>query len=63
MAEGGDDFQRALVDNFIAVTGADVERATFFLQSAAWNLQVMIFDMVDAEDLIICVCHRFPDCT
>ena len=51
------------MDNFIAVTGADVERATFFLQSAAWNLQVMIFDMVDAEDLIICVCHRFPDCT
>lgn len=40
MAEGEDDLQKALVDNFIAITGADVERASFFLQSAAWNLQV-----------------------
>ena len=40
MATGGDDYQRALVENFVAVTGADAERATFFLQSAAWNLQV-----------------------
>ena len=38
---GGDDYQKALVDNFMAVTGADAERASFFLQSAAWNLQVM----------------------
>ena len=43
MAEGEDDYQRGLVDNFIAVTGADAERATFFLQSAAWNLQVKLF--------------------
>ena len=42
MAEGGDDHERALVDNFKVVTGADAERATFFLQSAAWNLQVML---------------------
>jgi hypothetical protein len=40
MATGGDDFQSALIDNFMAVTGADAERASFFLQSAAWNLQV-----------------------
>ena len=44
MAEGSagmDDYQRALVDEFIGVTGTDEERATFFLQSAAWNLQVI----------------------
>ena len=39
MAEGTDDYQKGLIENFIAVTGADVERASFFLQSAAWNLQ------------------------
>ena len=41
MASGGDDYQKALVDNFMAVTGAGPERASFFLGSAAWNLQVM----------------------
>ena len=41
MASGGDDYQKALVDNFMAVTGAGPERASFFLGSAAWNLQVL----------------------
>ena len=45
MATGGDDYQSALVDNFMAVTGADAERASFFLQSAAWNLQVPFRDL------------------
>ena len=42
MAEstGEDDYQMALIDQFIAVTGVSRERASFFLQSAAWNLQV-----------------------
>ena len=30
----------AVIDNFVVVTGASKERATFFLHSAGWNLQV-----------------------
>ena len=32
--------QESLIDSFIAITGVDKERAAFFLQSAAWNLDV-----------------------
>lgn len=32
--------QESLVDSFIGITGVDRERAIFFLQSAAWNLDV-----------------------
>ena len=32
--------QRELIEKFKAVTGVDDERATFFLQSAAWNMDV-----------------------
>lgn len=32
--------QKELINSFKAVTGVDDERATFFLQSAAWNMDV-----------------------
>ena len=32
--------QEEIIDKFIVVTGAERERAVFFLQSAAWNLEV-----------------------
>ena len=32
--------QEGLIKNFIAVTGVDRERAVFFLQSAAWSMDV-----------------------
>ena len=36
-----DALQEANIDNFIAVTGASKERATFYLQSSGWELQVL----------------------
>lgn len=40
MADGGKDQEEASIDNFRGITGVDRERAVFFLQSAAWNLDV-----------------------
>ncbi len=40
MADDFDVQQESLITNFISVTGVDRERAIFFLQSSAWNLEV-----------------------
>ena len=34
--------QEALISQFRGVTGVDEERAIFFLQSAAWNVDVRL---------------------
>lgn len=51
--------QEALIANFISITGADKERAVFFLQSAAWNLEVSsdCFSIVLCHSVVYVECH------
>lgn len=38
-----DNNQDVLIERFCGVTGAEKERAIFYLQAAAWNLEVDLF--------------------
>ena len=40
MAEGRDAHQKAMLENFTAITGASTERALFYLEAAGWNFPV-----------------------
>jgi len=36
-----DKAKQEMIDNFVGVTGVDKSRAQFYLESAAWNLEVL----------------------
>ena len=47
-----DNDQKKLLDQFRSITGIDEERGKFYLESAAWSLQV-IWIFIKTKSLIV----------
>ena len=47
--------KEGLVAQFMAITGVDTERATFYLESAGWNLDVRLYlsTFVDVDCIVL----------